>query len=90
MNRPSVRTVRALAAASALGAASLIGLASASTAGASTLTTTKMASPAVTTSLQTVIWHPPYGCFVCGLGGFDPTIGGPGDPGPLAGGPIAF
>jgi hypothetical protein len=89
MNRPSVRTVRALAAASAVGAASLIGLVSASSAGATTVTATKVASPAVTSSLQTVIWHPPYGCFVCGLGGYDPTIGGPGDPGPIFG-PIAY
>jgi hypothetical protein len=69
---------RALAAAGVVGAASMLGLATATAASATTVSapSTQVASASLQTSLQTIIWHPPYGCFVCGLGGYDPPIFG--------------
>jgi len=55
-----------------VGAASAATLTATNTAPAPTAVT---ASPALQSSLQIIVWHPPYGCIVCGLGGFDPILG---------------
>jgi hypothetical protein len=81
MHLPTSRAARALAVAGVVGTVSMAGVGAAS---ATTMTTAKAAtspavaaSPALQSSLNIIVWHPPYGCIVCGLGGFDPTLGGP-------------
>jgi hypothetical protein len=81
MHLPTSRVARALAVAGVVGTVSMAGVGAAS---AATVSTAKAASPAVTvaspalqSSLGLIVVHPPYGCVVCGLGGYDPIFGGP-------------
>jgi hypothetical protein len=82
MHLPTSRAARALAVAGVVGTVSMAGVGAASAATVATAksaptTTAVAASPALQSSLNIIVWHPPYGCIVCGLGGFDPTFGGP-------------
>ena len=94
MNAPTSRAARGLAVAGVMGAVSMLGLGTATAAIAAptvaspTTTTVIAASSGLQQSLQSLIHRPPYGCIVCGLGGYDPIFGLPGDPmspGPIAG-----
>lgn len=76
MHLPTSRTARALAVAGVVGTMSMAGIGAASAATFSTkaapTTSAVLASAALQASLGTIVWQPPYGCIVCGLGGFDP------------------
>ncbi len=95
MHLPTSRAARALAVAGVVGTVSMAGIGAASAATispkAAATTNAVVASPALQSSLQIIVWHPPYGCIVCGLGGFDPVFGDPINPVlPAAAGPIGF
>jgi hypothetical protein len=95
MHLPTSRAARAVAVAGVLGTVSMAGIGAASAATVSTKAApsaaTTVASPALQSSLQIIVWHPPYGCIVCGLGGFDPVFGDPINPVlPAAAGPVGF
>ena len=95
MHLPTSRAARAVAVAGVLGTVSMAGIGAASAATVSTKAAPSaaltVASPALQSSLQIIVWHPPYGCIVCGLGGFDPVLGDPINPVlPAAAGPVGF
>ena len=81
MHLPASRLARALAVAGVVGTVSMAGVGAASAATVSTAKATPaavtVASPALQSSLQTIVVRPPYGCIVCGLGGYVPIFGGP-------------
>jgi hypothetical protein len=84
MHLPTSKGARALAVAGVVGTVSMAGIGAASAATispkAAATTNAVVASPALQSSLQIIVWHPPYGCIVCGLGGFDPVFGDPINP----------